>query len=176
MDSQSQAQQQQEQQPTLCAAGCGSSETHGFCSVCYKANQSSALAASSAPSPSHPAAPAAAPAAAAAPVPEPKLAEAAPAQQAAEEAAPAADALAAAEAAPADEPADDRPVQENRGRCFCCRKKVGLLGFECRCGYVFCSGHRHARDHACPFDYATFDKANLAKANNKVVAAKVDKL
>lgn len=88
-----------------------SSETHGFCSVCYKANQSSALAASSAPSPSHPAAPAAAPAAAAAPVPEPKLAEAAPAQQAAEEAAPAADALAAAEAAPADEPADDRPVQ-----------------------------------------------------------------
>ncbi len=24
------------------------------------------------------------------------------------------------------------PLQENRGRCFCCRKKVGLLGFECR--------------------------------------------
>lgn len=26
----------------------------------------------------------------------------------------------------------DFPAQENRGRCFCCRKKVGLLGFECR--------------------------------------------
>lgn len=36
------------------------------------------------------------------------------------------------------------------------------------CGYVFCSGHRHAQDHSCTFDYAAFDKANLAKANNKV--------
>jgi hypothetical protein len=25
-----------------------------------------------------------------------------------------------------------RRAQENRGRCFSCRKKVGLLGFECR--------------------------------------------
>lgn len=38
----------------------------------------------------------------------------------------------------------------------------------CSCGYVFCSGHRHAQDHDCTFDYASFDKANLAKANNKV--------
>lgn len=38
----------------------------------------------------------------------------------------------------------------------------------CSCGYAFCSTHRHAQDHACPFDYATFDKANLAKANTKV--------
>lgn len=46
----------------------------------------------------------------------------------------------------------------------------------CSCGYVFCSGHRHAQDHNCSFDYAAFDKTNLAKANQKVVAAKVDKL
>ena len=46
--------------------------------------------------------------------------------------------------------------------------KVGLLGFECRCGYVYCSRHRHASDHSCAFDYATFDKANLAKNNAKV--------
>lgn len=26
------------------------------------------------------------------------------------------------------------------------------------CGYVFCSGHRHAQDHNCSFDYAAFDK------------------
>jgi hypothetical protein len=41
---------------------------------------------------------------------------------------------------------------------------------------VFCSGHRHAQDHNCSFDYASFDKTNLAKANQKVVASKVDKL
>ena len=48
--------------------------------------------------------------------------------------------------------------------------------FPRRCGYVFCSGHRHAQDHACAFDFVSMDKANLAKANTKVVAAKVDKL
>ena len=51
-----------------------------------------------------------------------------------------------------------------------------LRSAPCRCGFVFCSGHRHAQDHACAFDFASMDKANLAKANTKVVAAKVDKL
>jgi len=31
-----------------------------------------------------------------------------------------------------------------------CRKKVGLLGFACRCGGVFCATHRLYEDHACP--------------------------
>lgn len=70
----------------------------------------------------------------------------------------------------------DRPVQANRGRCFSCSKKVGLLGFECRCGYVYCSHHRHAADHSCSFDYASMDRERLAKANPTVAAAKVDKL
>jgi hypothetical protein len=53
---------------------------------------------------------------------------------------------------------------------------VGLLGFECRCGYVYCSGHRHAADHSCSFDYASFDRERLAKANPVVAASKIDKL
>ena len=69
----------------------------------------------------------------------------------------------------------EKPVQKNKSRCFSCNKKVGLLGFECRCGYVYCSGHRHAADHACTFDYASFDRDRLAKANPVVAAAKVDK-
>ena len=70
----------------------------------------------------------------------------------------------------------EKPAQANRNRCFCCNKKVGLLGFECRCGYVYCSGHRHAADHTCTFDYASFDKERLAKANPLVAASKLDKL
>lgn len=69
-----------------------------------------------------------------------------------------------------------KPVQMNRKRCFCCNKKVGLLGFECRCGYVYCSSHRHQDDHNCTFDYAAFDRERLAKANQKVEAVKVEKL
>jgi hypothetical protein len=46
-----------------------------------------------------------------------------------------------AAAAAAPEPAlpeEAKPVQTNRNRCFCCKKKVGLLGFECRCvGFVW---------------------------------------
>ena len=77
---------------------------------------------------------------------------------------------------PAEPPAPEHPIQANRGRCFSCSKKVGLLGFECRCGYVYCSGHRHAQDHACTFDYAAMDRERLAQANPLVAAAKVDKL
>jgi hypothetical protein len=46
----------------------------------------------------------------------------------------------------------------------------------CRCGYVYCTSHRHAEDHACAFDYATMDREKLAKANPLVAAAKVQKL
>jgi hypothetical protein len=34
-------------------------------------------------------------------------------------------------------PAEKR-VQKDRSRCFACKKKVGLTGFECRCTFVFC--------------------------------------
>lgn len=29
-------------------------------------------------------------------------------------------------------------------RCGQCKKKVGLTGFDCRCGHVFCGVHRYA--------------------------------
>ena len=43
--------------------------------------------------------------------------------------------------------------QEKRNVCWTCRKKVGLLGFECRCSYVFCSTHRYSDAHNCDFDH-----------------------
>lgn len=70
----------------------------------------------------------------------------------------------------------EKQVQANRSRCFCCNKKVGLLGFECRCGYVYCSSHRHATEHRCTFDYKSMDREKLAKANPTVAAARVEKI
>ena len=110
--------------------------------------------------------------AAAKPAVEAAAAAAPPSLGAAPSASPAAAAAAAVPAA--QEP--EQPAQPNRGRCFTCSKKVGLLGFECRCGYVFCSGHRHAQDHTCSFDYAAFDRERLAKANPLVAGSKLDKL
>ena len=36
----------------------------------------------------------------------------------------------------------DRPIQKNKSKCWICKKKIGILGFECRCGYTFCEDHR----------------------------------
>jgi len=40
-------------------------------------------------------------------------------------------------------------------RCMSCKKKVGLLGFHCRCGGTFCEKHRYSDKHECSFDYKT---------------------
>ncbi|KAA8492983.1 AN1-type zinc finger protein 5 [Porphyridium purpureum] len=69
-----------------------------------------------------------------------------------------------------------RKIQKNTGRCWECRKKVGLLGFKCRCDYTYCGEHRYTDKHACDFDYKTLAKQNLEKANPQVVASKLEKI
>jgi predicted nucleic acid binding AN1-type Zn finger protein len=51
-----------------------------------------------------------------------------------------------------------------RQKCPLCKKKIKLLGFECKCGYTFCSTHRLPEDHHCTFDHKTFEKKNLNNA------------
>lgn len=61
-------------------------------------------------------------------------------------------------------------------RCVSCRKRVGLLGFKCRCGSVFCSAHRYSDKHGCSFDYKAAGRDAIAKANPVVKAEKVEKI
>lgn len=145
---------------------CRNSATLGLCSKCYRethAEEQKKATEASAPEPI--VAPPAAPKA---------EVEVAPAVEAPVEA-PTAPVEQAAPAVPSPSQ-PEKPIQANRNRCFNCNKKVGLLGFECRCGYVYCSGHRHAADHTCTFDYAAFDRERLAKANPLIAASKLDKL
>ena len=65
------------------------------------------------------------------------------------------------------------PPKSSANRCFTCQKKVGLLGFKCRCEQTFCSAHRHADAHNCSFDYKTTGREELAKANPLVVTKKI---
>ncbi|XP_059630247.1 zinc finger A20 and AN1 domain-containing stress-associated protein 1-like [Cornus florida] len=61
-------------------------------------------------------------------------------------------------------------------RCWSCRKKVGVLGFACKCGSTFCGNHRYPEKHECPFDYKGAGRDAIAQANPVVKADKVQRI
>ncbi|TRZ03164.1 hypothetical protein DNTS_027826 [Danionella cerebrum] len=63
-----------------------------------------------------------------------------------------------------------------KNRCFMCRKKLGLTGFDCRCGNLFCGLHRYSDKHNCPYDYKTEAAAKIRKENPVVVADKIQRI
>ncbi|MFT7797246.1 AN1-type zinc finger protein 6-like isoform X1 [Arapaima gigas] len=73
------------------------------------------------------------------------------------------------------DPPPDRPKKQ-KNRCFVCRKKIGLTGFDCRCGNVFCSIHRYTDMHSCTFDYKAEAAEKIRKENPVVIAEKIHKI
>ncbi|XP_019157848.1 PREDICTED: zinc finger A20 and AN1 domain-containing stress-associated protein 5-like [Ipomoea nil] len=69
-----------------------------------------------------------------------------------------------------------RPREVNRCSGDGCRRKVGLIGFRCRCGEVFCSEHRYSDRHDCTFDYKAAGREAIARENPVVRAAKILKV
>lgn len=67
-------------------------------------------------------------------------------------------------------------TKPKKNRCFTCRKKVGLTGFDCRCGNLFCGLHRYSDKHSCPYDYKAEAAEKIRKENPIVVAEKIQKL
>lgn len=67
-------------------------------------------------------------------------------------------------------------VKSGPSRCAACRKRVGLTGFNCKCGNLFCSAHRYSDKHECAFDYRGAGRDAIAKANPVVKAEKLDKI
>merc|ERR550519_3058712 len=68
------------------------------------------------------------------------------------------------------------PSKPKKRKCLKCKKKIGLTGFECRCGGLFCSIHRYANKHVCAFDYKAMGAEEISKSNPVVVAEKVAKI
>lgn len=68
------------------------------------------------------------------------------------------------------------PPRPKKNRCFMCRKKVGLTGFGCRCGNLFCGIHRYSDKHDCPYDYKADAAAKIRKENPMVVAEKIQRI
>ncbi|XP_009081982.1 PREDICTED: AN1-type zinc finger protein 6-like [Acanthisitta chloris] len=71
--------------------------------------------------------------------------------------------------------ASEKP-KPKKNRCFTCRKKIGLTGFDCRCGNLFCAIHRYSDMHACPYDYKAEAAEKIRKENPIVIAEKIQKL
>jgi predicted nucleic acid binding AN1-type Zn finger protein len=68
------------------------------------------------------------------------------------------------------------PAKKKVNRCLTCRKKVGLIGFDCRCGGLFCGEHRYSDAHKCDFDYKSLGADEIRKNNPTVAKPKIDKL
>ncbi|GAB4856984.1 hypothetical protein Ancab_014896 [Ancistrocladus abbreviatus] len=67
------------------------------------------------------------------------------------------------------------PAGKAASRCGSCNKKVGVMGFKCKCGATFCGSHRYPEEHGCTFDFKGVGKNAIAKANPVVKADKVER-
>lgn len=67
-------------------------------------------------------------------------------------------------------------AKEGPNRCGTCKKRVGFIGFKCRCGHLYCGAHRYSDKHDCQFDYRSAAQDAIAKANPVVKAEKLDKI
>lgn len=54
-----------------------------------------------------------------------------------------------------------RSAQSDTSKCWECKRRIGLLGFECRCGYKFCAKHRYPEQHICGYDYKKHQREEL---------------
>lgn len=72
--------------------------------------------------------------------------------------------------------ASEVKVKVGPNRCSTCRKRVGLTGFSCRCGNLYCADHRYSDKHECSFDYRTAARDAISKANPVIKAEKLDKI
>ncbi|AUF82544.1 AN1-like zinc finger [Tetraselmis virus 1] len=65
---------------------------------------------------------------------------------------------------------DSQPADSN---CYFCRKNMGIMVFNCKCGYKYCKKHRLPEQHECTYDHKMFGKETLRMNNPKIVGEKI---
>uniref|UniRef100_A0A0K0DHE2 AN1-type domain-containing protein n=1 Tax=Angiostrongylus cantonensis TaxID=6313 RepID=A0A0K0DHE2_ANGCA len=71
---------------------------------------------------------------------------------------------------------DTGAAVKKANRCQMCKKRVGLTGFTCRCGGLYCGDHRYDQAHNCSFDYKTMEREEIRKNNPVVVSDKIQRI
>uniref|UniRef100_A0A915Q6R0 AN1-type domain-containing protein n=1 Tax=Setaria digitata TaxID=48799 RepID=A0A915Q6R0_9BILA len=71
---------------------------------------------------------------------------------------------------------EGQPVPKKANRCHVCKKRVGLTGFVCRCGGLYCGEHRYDTAHGCSFDYKTMEREEIRKNNPVIVSEKIQRI
>ncbi|KAF3448431.1 hypothetical protein FNV43_RR09144 [Rhamnella rubrinervis] len=70
----------------------------------------------------------------------------------------------------------DQTEPKVSNRCSTCNRKVGLTGFKCKCGSMYCGTHRYPEKHDCDFDFKASGRDSIAKANPVIKADKVQRI
>merc|ERR1712126_307107 len=71
---------------------------------------------------------------------------------------------------------EPKDTKKKKNRCLSCKKKLGLTGFSCRCGGLYCAIHRYSDKHECSFDYKAMGEKEISDNNPLIVAQKVAKI
>ena len=64
--------------------------------------------------------------------------------------------------------------KKQKTKCFQCKKKLGLMKYECQCNHIFCIDCLHPEEHKCEFDYIEQNKNKLEKNLIKVIKPKIE--
>lgn len=174
----------QQNSPIMCKNGCGfysNAGSEGLCSVCYKefvkqAPPTSMPASFSPSSPSTSSLSSLSKEEILPPSPAPSLSGAQPTVPIVSPPGDREEDLRAAGSSQDTDKDGEKDGKKKKNRCLTCKKKVGLTGFTCRCGGLFCSIHRYSDKHQCDFDYKALGAEEISKSNPVVVAQKVAKI
>jgi len=60
-------------------------------------------------------------------------------------------------------------------RCYCCKKKLKMIHFTCKCEHHFCIIHHNPHTHKCQYDYKKVKKQEIYD-NNPLIHNKLIKI
>ncbi|CAN1764784.1 Zinc finger A20 and AN1 domain-containing stress-associated protein 8, partial [Linum perenne] len=52
---------------------------------------------------------------------------------------------------------------EEKKKCGSSKKRIGLLGYKCRCARIICVKHQYSEEHGCMFYHMVFERPILEK-------------